>query len=109
MDWEKDVRGLYVVTLALGSQPRQGLISARDKKEAKKHISLLRMQKKVQEWTLTLPRQLPFGELEFRWTSEYLGSNYRGQNPLDWGVLYIIEKLLKWRCLKWACMTHLDI
>jgi hypothetical protein len=27
---------------------------------------------------------------------------------LDWDVLYIIEKLLKHRCLKWACMTHLD-
>jgi hypothetical protein len=36
-------------------------------------------------------------------------SNCRGQNPLDWGVIYIVEKLLKLRCLKWACMTPLDI
>jgi hypothetical protein len=28
---------------------------------------------------------------------------------MDWRVLYIIEKLLKRRCLKWAFMTHLDI
>jgi len=28
---------------------------------------------------------------------------------MDWRVLYIIEKLLKLRCLKWACITHLDI
>jgi hypothetical protein len=26
-----------------------------------------------------------------------------------WGVLYIIEKLLKCRCPKWDRMTHLDI
>jgi hypothetical protein len=28
---------------------------------------------------------------------------------LHWGVLYIIEKLSKCRCRKWACMSHLDI
>jgi hypothetical protein len=28
---------------------------------------------------------------------------------MDWEVFYIIGKLLKRRCLKWACMTHLDI
>jgi hypothetical protein len=48
-------------------------------------------------------------ELEFQWTPKSSGSDCRGQNPLDWGALYIIEKLLELRCLKWACMTHLDI
>ncbi len=33
----------------------------------------------------------------------------RGQNILHWGVLYIIGKLSKCRCRKWACMSHLDI
>jgi len=33
----------------------------------------------------------------------------RGQNTLHWGVFYIIRKLLKCRCRKWACMGHLDI
>jgi hypothetical protein len=28
---------------------------------------------------------------------------------LDWGVIYVIGKLLERRCLKWALMTHLDI
>jgi hypothetical protein len=28
---------------------------------------------------------------------------------MAWQVLYIIEKLLERRCLKWACITHLDI
>jgi hypothetical protein len=27
---------------------------------------------------------------------------------MDWVIPYIIEKLLKCRCLKWARMTHLD-
>jgi hypothetical protein len=29
--------------------------------------------------------------------------------PMDWRIIYIIEKLLKCRCLQWARMTHLDI
>jgi hypothetical protein len=42
-------------------------------------------------------------------TPEFSERNCRGQNSLPWGVLYIIRKLLKCRCLKWARMTHLDI
>jgi len=33
-------------------------------------------------------------------------SDYKGQNPLDWKVPYIIGKLLDCRCLKWARMNH---
>jgi hypothetical protein len=39
-------------------------------------------------------------------TSEF---DCRGQNTLHCGVHYIIEKLLKRRCRKWAHMNHLDI
>jgi hypothetical protein len=39
-------------------------------------------------------------------TSEF---NCKGQNSLPWGVFYIIKKLLKCRCQKWPCMSHLDI
>jgi hypothetical protein len=35
--------------------------------------------------------------------------NCRGQNTSHWGVLYIIGKLLKFRCRKWPCIGHLDI
>jgi hypothetical protein len=63
---------------------------------------------KCKNWTSTLPSELPPWELESQWTFESLESNCRGQNPLDWRVLYIIEKLLQRKCLKWACMTHLD-
>jgi hypothetical protein len=33
----------------------------------------------------------------------------RGQNSLPRGVIYVIEKLLKCRCLKWARIAHLNI
>jgi hypothetical protein len=39
-------------------------------------------------------------------TSEF---DRRGQNTLPWGVLHVIEKLLKSRCRKWPRMSHLDI
>jgi hypothetical protein len=39
-------------------------------------------------------------------TSEF---DYRDQNTFHCGVLYIIEKILKCRCRKWARMSHLDI
>jgi hypothetical protein len=66
------------------------------------------VQKSVREWTLTLLRELPLWELEFRWTPEFLESDCKGQKSLNWGIIYIIGKLLEPRCLKWACMTHLD-
>ncbi len=62
----------------------------------------------MREWTLTLPSELPFWELESPWTFESSKNNCRGQNPLDWGVFYIIEKLFELKWLKWACMSHLD-
>jgi hypothetical protein len=49
------------------------------------------------------------------WTWESFGTpkslkfNCKGQNTLHWGVLYIIGKLSKCRCCKWACLSHLDI
>jgi hypothetical protein len=39
-------------------------------------------------------------------TSEF---DYKGQNTLPWGVLYIIRKLSKFKCQKWPHMSHLDI
>jgi hypothetical protein len=42
------------------------------------------------------------------WTPKFSNNDYRGQNPLEWSVFYIIGKPLERRCLKWACMTHLD-
>jgi hypothetical protein len=39
-------------------------------------------------------------------TSEF---DCRGQNTSHWGFLYIIGKLLKFKCRKWPRMGHLDI
>jgi len=63
-----------------------------------------RVKENVKEWTLTLPKELPLWELESQF-KEWL----QGPNPMSWGVLYIIKKLLKRRCLKWVCITHLEI
>jgi len=42
-------------------------------------------------------------------TPETLELDWRGQNTLHLGVLYIIRKLLKFKCRKWPRMGHLDI
>jgi hypothetical protein len=77
------------------------------------HITYSRECKKVwgsvKEWTLTLPRQLPPWDMESQWTLKASKSYFRGQTSMSCGVLYIIEKLLKRRCLKWARIAHLDI
>jgi hypothetical protein len=73
------------------------------------HISCSQEWKRMREWTFTLPSELSFWELKSQWTPKFSEGNFRGHNPLDWRVIYIIGKLLKLRCLKWACMTHLDI
>jgi hypothetical protein len=49
------------------------------------------------------------GTWESSGTPESLEFDYKGQNTLHWGVLYIIGKLSKCKCPKWARMTHLDI
>jgi hypothetical protein len=99
-----------VATLALGPRPRQRIARLWAKREAwGSHLMFLGVQKSAREWTFTLPSEFPFWELESQWTLEFSKGECRGQNPLDWKVFYIIEKLLKCRCLKWARMTHLDI
>jgi hypothetical protein len=55
------------------------------------------------------PKGVQLWELESRWTLEFLEGNFRGQNSMVGRVLYTIEKILERRCLKWDCITHLDI
>jgi hypothetical protein len=47
--------------------------------------------------------------MESRWTPKTSKNNFRGQNSMACGVLYIIKNLLEHRCLKWAYIAHLDI
>jgi hypothetical protein len=52
---------------------------------------------------------LEMGTWESVETPETLEFHYRGQNTLHWSTLYIIGKLSKCKCQKWARMNHLDI
>jgi hypothetical protein len=99
-----------------GRKPRnqgKGVARVRAKRKPGSHITYSRECKKVwrsvREWTLTLPRQLPLWEMESRWTPKTSECDLRGQNSMSCDVLYIIGKLLKRTCLKWARITHLDI
>jgi hypothetical protein len=49
------------------------------------------------------------GTSESTATPKTLEFDCRSQNTLHYGILYIIGKLLKFRCQKWARMSHLDI
>jgi hypothetical protein len=49
------------------------------------------------------------GSLESSGTLENSEDDCKGQNTLHWGVLYTVGKVLKCRCPKWPCMSHLDI
>jgi hypothetical protein len=105
-------RCLCVTTLALGSWPRQRLAKVWAKSEAQEsHFMLPRGWEmgECENWTSTLPNELPLWELESRWTPKFSESDFKGQNPLDWGVLYNIRKFLERKCQKWACIIHLDI
>jgi hypothetical protein len=44
-----------------------------------------------------------------KWTPKSAKRNCKGQNPFPWRFLCIIRNLLKFRCLKWARIAHLDI
>ncbi len=49
------------------------------------------------------------GDLESSGTPEYLEFNSKGQNTSPWGVLGVIEKVLKFKCPNWPRIGHLDI
>jgi hypothetical protein len=47
------------------------------------------------------------GTWEFSGTPKISEFDYKSQNTSHWGVLYIIGKLSKCKCRKWAYMGHL--
>ncbi len=104
---------ICVATLTLGLRPRQGLTKVRAKSEARESHFMLPTgweYGRVGELNLHIPKwTLPLWEVEFRWIFESSKENCKDQNPSDWGVPYIIGKLLEHRCLNWARMTHLEI
>jgi hypothetical protein len=99
---------ISVTTLALGSRPRQKLERVQAKKGSPRITSHVPGSvRECEGMNPQLPSELPLWELEPQWTFESSKNDYRGQNPLDCQVPYIIQKLLERRCLKWARMTHL--
>jgi hypothetical protein len=55
---------------------------------------------------LTLPK---VGDLESSGTPEFLEFDSKEQKTSPWGVLGVIGKVLKCKCLKWPRIGHLDI
>jgi hypothetical protein len=55
------------------------------------------------------PNTPKVGDLESSGTPECSEFDSRGQNTSHWGVLGVIGKVLKWRCLKCPRIGHLDI
>jgi hypothetical protein len=49
------------------------------------------------------------GNLESSGTPENSDLELKGQNTSHWGVLSVIGKVLKCRCLNWPCIGHFDI
>jgi hypothetical protein len=68
---------------------------------------LLGVWESVKEWTPTLPSELPLWKLESWWTPKFLKSIASVKTHWIEAFFYIIGKILEFKCLKWACMTHL--
>jgi len=101
---------VVIATLALGSRLRQRLARGWAKRKPWSHISCSQECKRVQGNKPSHSQRCShFGKLDSQWTLEFLESDCKGQNPMDWVVFYTIEMVLELRCLKWAWMTHLDI
>jgi hypothetical protein len=102
---------LIVAILALGSRPKQKeLARLRAKRKLESHIACSPECKKVWGNESTHSQgSSHFGRWSLGGLLNIQRAIVRGQNSMDWGVLYIIEKLLQCRCLKWAHMTHLEI
>jgi hypothetical protein len=101
---------VVVTTLALGSQPRQGVARLRAKRETRDSFHMLLGVQRV--WGNEPSHSQVnshVGSWSPKWTPESSECDCRGQNSLLGKVLYIIGKILKCRCLKWAHIAHLDI
>jgi hypothetical protein len=97
---------VHVTTLTLGLWPRQGhgKVQAKNPKPQKSHShsqDCKGMNPHIPKWTPTL-------EVGISMHSWIFKNNLKGQNSLDWRVIYTIENLLKHRCLKWVFMKYLN-
>jgi hypothetical protein len=101
---------IHVVTLALGSQRRQGVARLWAKWETREsHHMLLGVQRVWGNQPSHSQVNSHGGNWSPKWTLETSKSNFKSQNSMNCDVLYIIGKLLERKYLKWACIVHLDI
>jgi hypothetical protein len=101
---------VVVATLTLGSQPRQGIARLCAKRKThESHHMLPGVQRVWGNEPSHSQVNSNVGSWSCKWTPKSSKRNFRDQNPLPCIVLYTIGKLLKRKCLKWACITHLDI
>jgi hypothetical protein len=105
-------RMYYVATLALGSRPRQGVARLRAKRETWESLHMFLGVQRAWRWGNEPSHSQVnsyVGNWSLKWTFESLEHNFRVQNSFLWIFFYMIGKLLKRRCLKWAHIAHLDI
>jgi hypothetical protein len=99
-----------VATLTLGSRPKQGVARVRVKKETRESHHILPGVQRVWGHEPSHSQvNSHVGSWSPKWTPKFSKCNCKGPNSSPRRVLYIIEKLLKRRCLKWACIAHLNI
>jgi hypothetical protein len=98
------------VRITLGSRPRQGVGRWRAKRKTRESFC---MRPRVQKVWGREPSHSQVNSHVESWspkrTPKSSKCDCKRQNSLSWGVLYIIKKLLKRRCLKWARVAHLNI
>ncbi len=116
-----------VATLALGSRPRRRGCKVAGQEEGSPGVKAKALQgcgprgsrgvtshipgsvRKCEGVNPHTPKATPTWEMESRWTPETSESDCKGQTSMDYGVLYIIRKLLKRRCIKLDLIAHSDI
>jgi hypothetical protein len=98
----------HVATLALGSWPKQGVARLRAKKETRESHHMFPGVRRVWGNEPSHFQMNPHcGSWNPKWTLEFSEHNCRGQTHRLEKNIYIIGKLLKHRCLKWAWIFHL--
>jgi hypothetical protein len=99
-----------LITLTLGSRPRQGVTRLWAKmKTQESHHMLLGVQRVWGNEPSHSQVNSHCRSWSFKWIPESSKHNFRGRNPLAWRFFYITEKILMRRGLNWSCIFHLDI
>jgi hypothetical protein len=101
---------LFPTRLWLLSRPRQGVARLRAKRETRESLHMLPGMQRV--WGNEPSHSQVnshVGSLSPERTPKFSKRNCMAQDSLPRSVLYILGKLLKFRCLKWARIARLDI